>query len=124
MRVYRDTKQYLVGGWDSDEFGLSVTTGSIDNELYSAIQNQAIREAKSEYKRDGAVEYTAAQPFATNNQNWEIDETDGGSVVVGFPCISQWWYAPIAVHDGIPRAGSASPRRRREENPASSLPAR
>ena len=99
--LYRDTKQFCIDGWETDEFGMSVTTASIDNPLYSAIQNQAIREAKSDYKKDGIVEYRASQPFAVNNQNWEIDRTENGSVVVGFPCISGWWYTPIDVYDDI-----------------------
>lgn len=101
MREYRDVKQRLVNGWEAGEIGYSVTTGAIASPLYSAIQNQAIREAKAEHKRDGALRYTSAQPFATNNQNWEIDTTDNGTVVVGFPCISGWWYTPIDVHDAI-----------------------
>ena len=101
MHEYRDVKQFLIDGWESNEFGKSITTGSIDSPLYSAIQNQAIREAKADHSRDGALTYTAAQPFATNNQNWEIDRTENGSVVVGFPCINQWWYTPIEVHDHI-----------------------
>ena len=83
---------------------MSVTTASIDNDLYSAIQNQAIREAKSDYKNDGIVEYHASQPFAVNNQNWEIDRTDNGSVVVGFPCISGWWYTPVEVYNDVDNA--------------------
>nr|WP_239638895.1 MULTISPECIES: hypothetical protein [Halorubrum] len=46
--LYRDTKQFCIDGWETGEFGMSVTTASIDNALYSAIQNQAIREAKSD----------------------------------------------------------------------------
>jgi IS605 OrfB family transposase len=99
--LYRDTKQFCIDGWEADNFGMGVTTASIDNDLYSAIQNQAIREAKSDYKKDGIVEYHASQPFAVNNQNWEIDRTKNGSVVVGFPCISGWWYTPIDVYDDI-----------------------
>ena len=99
--LYRDTKQFCIDGWENSDFGMSVTTASIDNNLYSAIQNQAIREAKSDYKNDDIVEYHASQPFAVNNQNWEIDRTDNGSVVVGFPCISGWWYTPIDVYDDI-----------------------
>jgi len=53
-----------------------VTTASIDNDLYSAIQNQAIREAKSDHSKDGAVRYQESQPFAINNQNWELDTTE------------------------------------------------
>ena len=58
-----------------------MTTASIDNNLYSAIQNQAIREAKADHQKDGAVSYRTSQPFAINNQNWEIDTTENGSVV-------------------------------------------
>ena len=101
MHEYRDVKQYLIDGWETDEFGKSITTGSIDSPLYSAIQNQAIREAKADHSRDGALTYTAAQPFATNNQNWEIDRTENGSVVIGFSCIDQWWYTPIEVYERI-----------------------
>lgn len=99
--LYRDAKQFCIDGWEQGDFGMSVTTASIDNPLYSAIQNQAIREAKSDYKEDGLVEYHASQPFAVNNQNWELDRTENGSVVVGFPCISGWWYTPIDVYDEI-----------------------
>ena len=49
-RLYRDTKQFCIDGWENDDFDKSVTTASIDNDLYSAIQNQAIREAKSDHK--------------------------------------------------------------------------
>jgi hypothetical protein len=87
--LYRDTKQFCIDGWEDRDFGMSVTTASIDNSLYSAIQNQGIREANSDYKNDGIVEYHASQPFAVNNQHWEIDRTENGSVVVGFPCLSE-----------------------------------
>jgi putative transposase len=100
-RLYRDTKQFLIDGWESGDFGKSVTTASIDNDLYSAIQNQAIREAKADHSKDGDVDYHASQPFAINNQNWELDATENGTVVVGFPCISGWWYTPIEVYDEI-----------------------
>nr|WP_246279845.1 transposase [Natronomonas salina] len=99
--LYRDTKQFCIDGWEAGEFGMRVTTASINNDLYSAIQNQAIREAKADYNKDGTVKYHASQPFAINNQNWEIDRTENGSVVVGFPCISGWWYTPIDVYDDI-----------------------
>ena len=66
-----------------------MTTANVDNELYSAIQNQAIREAKSDHNKDGEVRYRESQPFAINNQNWKIDTTENGTVVVGFPCVSQ-----------------------------------
>jgi hypothetical protein len=78
-----------------------VTTASIDNDLYSAIQNQAIREAKSDHSKDGDVAYRESQPFVVNNQNWEIDTTESGTVAIGFPCVSQWWYTPIEVYDDI-----------------------
>jgi len=100
-RIYRDTKKFCIDGWENGDFSKSVTTSSIDNELYSAIQNQAIREAKSDHSKDGEVRYRESQPFAVNNQNWEIDTTDNGTVVVGFPCVSQWWYTPIEVYDDI-----------------------
>ena len=100
-RLYRNTKQFCIDGWETGNLGLSVTTASIDNPLYSVIQNQAIREAKSDYRKDDVVEYHASQPFAVNNQNWEIDRTENGSVIVGFPCISGWWYTPIDVYDNI-----------------------
>ena len=100
-RLYRDTKHFCIDGWDGGNFGKSVTTASIDNDLYSAIQNQAIREAKSDHSEDGDVRYRESQPFAVNNQNWEIDTIESGTVVVGFPCISQWWYTPIEVYDDI-----------------------
>lgn len=104
MRLYRDTKQYVIDGWENGNFGMSVTTSEIDNELYAAIQNQAIREAKSDYKRDGIVEYHQSQPFAVNNQNWEVDTTDNGNVVIGFPCMSGWWYTPVEVYDEVDEA--------------------
>jgi len=56
-QLYRDTKQFCIDGWENDDFDKSVTTASIDNGLYSAIQNQAIREAKSDHTEDGAVRY-------------------------------------------------------------------
>jgi len=99
--LYRDTKQFCIDGWENGDFGMSVTTASIDNDLYSAIQNQAIREAKADHQEDGAVSYRQSQPFALNNQNWELDTTDNGSVVVGFPCISGWWYTPVEVYDDV-----------------------
>ena len=37
-RLYRDTKQFCIDGWENSEFNKSVTTASIDNGLYSAIQ--------------------------------------------------------------------------------------
>jgi transposase len=100
-QLYRDTKQFCIDGWENGDFGKSVTTASIDNNLYSAIQNQAIREAKSDHNKDGEVRYRESQPFAVNNQNWELDTTENGTVVVGFPCVSQWWYTPIEVSDDI-----------------------
>jgi len=100
-RLYHDTKQFCIDGWENGDFGKSVTTASIDNALYSAIQNQAIREAKSDHNKDGEVRYRESQPFAVNNQNWEIDTTENGTVVVGFPCVSQWWYTPIEVYHDI-----------------------
>ena len=66
-RLYRDTKQFCIDGWENGDFGKSVTTASIDNNLYSAIQNQAIREAKSDHNKDGEVRYRESQPFAVNN---------------------------------------------------------
>jgi hypothetical protein len=87
-------------GWEAGNLGPGVITASIDNPLYSVIQNQAIREAKSDYRKDGVVEYHASQPVAVNNQNREIDRTENGSVVVGFPCTS-WWYALIDVSDDV-----------------------
>ena len=100
-RFYRNTKQFCIDGWENGDFDKSVTTASIDNELYSAIQNQAIRGAKSDHSEDGEVRYRESQPFAVNNQNWEIDTTENGTVVVGFPCVSQWWHTPIEVYDDI-----------------------
>ena len=78
-RLYRDTKQLCIDGWVDKDFDKSVTTASIDNDLYSAIQNQAIREAKSDYNKDGEVHYRAGQPFAVNNQNWKIDTINNGT---------------------------------------------
>jgi transposase len=78
-----------------------VTTASINNDLYSAIQNQAIREEKSDHTKDGEVRYRESHPFAVNNQNWEVETTENGTVIVGFPCVSQWWYTPIDVYDDI-----------------------
>ena len=98
-RLYRDTKQYCIDGWENNRFDKSVTTASINNDLYSAIQNQAIREAKADHNKDGDVRYRESQPFAINNQNWEITTTPNGTTVVGFPCISQWWYTPINVSE-------------------------
>jgi len=33
-RLYRDTKQFCINGWENGNFGKSVTTSSIDNALY------------------------------------------------------------------------------------------
>ncbi len=101
-QLYRDTKQFLADGWENNDFMVSeITTADIDNPLYSAIQNQAIREAKGDYKDEDTVEYQSSQPFALNNQNWEIHTTDNDNVVIGFPCISGWWYTPIEVYNKI-----------------------
>jgi IS605 OrfB family transposase len=100
-RLYRDTKQFCIHRWENGDFDKSVTTASIDNDLYSAIQNQAIREAKADHQTDGDVQYRQSQPFSLNNQNWEMDTTENGSVVVGFPCISGWWYTPVEVYDDV-----------------------
>jgi IS605 OrfB family transposase len=77
-----------------------MTTGDIDNLPYSVLQNQAIPNAKSDYD-DEPIEYTGDQPIEVNNQNWEINTTENNSVVIGFPCTSDWWYTPIRVHDSI-----------------------
>ncbi len=98
--ILRECKQCLVDGWEDGSLTSSVTTGDIDNPLYSALQNQAIRNAKSDYD-DDPIEYTGEQPIEVNNQNWEMHTTDNDSVVIGFPCISGWWYTPIHVHDSI-----------------------
>ncbi|PSQ28727.1 transposase [Halobacteriales archaeon QS_9_68_17] len=98
--ILRECKQWLVDGWEDGTLTSSVTTGDIDNPLYSALQNQAIRSAKSDYE-DEPIEYTGEQPIEVNNQNWEIHTTENESVVIGFPCISDWWYTPIHVHDSI-----------------------
>ena len=98
--VLRECKQWLVDSWEDDTLPSSVTTGDIDNPLYSALQNQAIRNAKSDYD-DEPIEYTGEQPIEVNNQSWEIHTTDNDSVVIGFPCISGWWYTPIHVHNSI-----------------------
>jgi hypothetical protein len=54
-RLYRDTKQFCIDGWENGEFDMSVTTAGIDNDRYSALQIQAIREAKSDHSTDGTV---------------------------------------------------------------------
>ncbi|SDJ69799.1 transposase, IS605 OrfB family, central region [Halovenus aranensis] len=98
--ILRECKQWLVDGWNDGSLSSSITTGDIENPLYSALQNQAIRAAKSDYD-DEPVEYTGEQPIEVNNQNWEIHTTENGSIVIGFPCISDWWYTPIHVYDDI-----------------------
>ena len=98
---YRETKQFCIDGWATGDFGKSVTAASVDNDLYSAIQSRAIREAKSDHSTDREVRYRESRPFVVNNQNWELDTTENGTVVVGFPCVSQWWYTPIEVCDDI-----------------------
>jgi len=98
--ILRDCKQWLVDGFHDGTLSSSITTGDIDNPLYSALQNQAIRAAKSDYD-DDPVEYTGEQPIEVNNQNWEIHTTDNGSVVIGFPCITEWWYTPIHIYNSI-----------------------
>jgi hypothetical protein len=42
-RPDRDTKQFCIDGWGNGDFGKSVTTASIDNNLYSAIQKLSER---------------------------------------------------------------------------------
>lgn len=74
-RLDRDTKQLCINGWRNGDLEKSVTTTSIDNGLYSAIQNQAIREATSAHSRDGDFCYRERQSFVVNNQSWEIDTT-------------------------------------------------
>jgi len=98
--LLRERKQWLADGWYEGTLSSSITTGDIDNPLYSALQNQAIRAAKSDYE-DRPIKYTGEQPIEVNNQNWEIHTTENESVVIGFPCISDWWYTPIHVHDSI-----------------------
>jgi len=82
-RLYRDTKRFCINGWENGNFDKSVTTASIDNDLYSAIQNQAIREAKSDHSKDGAVRY---QEPAVRYQQPELGTRHNrdGTVVVGF----------------------------------------
>ncbi len=92
-RFYHDTKKFCIDGWENGDFDKSVTTASIDNDLYLAIQSQAIREAKSDHSKGGEVRYRESQPFAVNNQNWELDMTENGTVVVGFPL-----RLPMVVH--------------------------
>jgi IS605 OrfB family transposase len=99
--LYAETKQSLIDGWVNGELEQSITTASIENDLYAVIQSQAIREAKAEYSKNGAIEYSSSLPFGINNQNWKIDVTENGTVVLGFPCISQWWYTPITVYEEI-----------------------
>lgn len=100
QQTIRECKQWLVDGWEDGTLSSSITTGNIDNQLYSALQNQAIRSAKSDYD-DEPVEYTGEQPIEVNNQNWKIHKTDNESIIIGFPCISDWWYTPIHVHDDM-----------------------
>mgnify|MGYP006948684413 FL=1 len=79
---------------------LFVHPGNIDNPLYSALQNQAIRNAKSD-DDDKPIEYMREQPIEINTQNWEIHTTGNESVVIGFRCLSGWWHTPIHIHDSI-----------------------
>jgi hypothetical protein len=85
--ILRECKRWLVDGWHDGSLSSSITTGNIENPLYSALQNRAIRAAKSD-SDDESVEYTSEQPIEVNNQNWEIHTTETGSVVIGFPCIT------------------------------------
>jgi putative transposase len=80
-QLYRDTKQFCIDEWDNGDFNKSVTTASIDNALYSAIQNQAIQETKSNHNEDEGGRYRESQSFAVNNRNWEIDTTKNGTAV-------------------------------------------
>lgn len=68
---------------------------------YSASRTKPSERQNPTHNKDGEVCYRESQPFAVNNQNWEIDTTENGTVVVGFPCVSQWWYTPIEVYDDI-----------------------
>ena len=79
---------------------LFVHPGNIDNPLYSALQNQAIRNAKSD-DDDKPIEYMREQPIEINTQNWEIHTTGNESVVIGFRYLSGWWHTPIHIHDSI-----------------------
>jgi hypothetical protein len=56
-RLYRDTKQFCIDGWESGDFGKSVTTASIDNDLYSAIQRLCprVRQWRGPQVRCGGV---------------------------------------------------------------------
>jgi hypothetical protein len=100
-RLYCDTKQFCIDGWENGEFDTSVATASIDNACCSALQTRAIREAKSDHSTDRAVRYRESHRFAVNNQNWEIGTTENGTVVIGFSCVAQWWYMPIDGYDNI-----------------------
>jgi hypothetical protein len=68
-RIYRDTKQFCIDRWENDNFDTSVTTASIDNARYSALQTQAIQQAKSDHNEEGQIRYRESHPFAINNQN-------------------------------------------------------
>ncbi len=67
----------------------------------TGISSEHVRDALRQRSDDGAVRYREGQPFAVDNQNWELDTTENGTVVVGFPCLSQQWYTPREVYDDI-----------------------
>jgi len=52
-RLYRETRQFCIDGWENGDFGESVATTSIDRCLCSAIQDQAIPEAKCDADTSG-----------------------------------------------------------------------
>jgi hypothetical protein len=89
-----------VDDWEDGSLSSSITTGNIDNPLYSTLQNQAIHNVKSD-DDDKPIKYTGEQLIEINTQNWEIHTTGSESVLTGFPCLSDWWDTSIHIHDSI-----------------------
>ena len=47
------------------------------------------------------IQVSTARRWAVVPVNSRINHYENGTVVVGFPCVSQWWYTPIEVYDDI-----------------------
>jgi len=100
-RLYRDIKQFCINGWENGNFDKSVTTASIDNDLYSAIQKSHSRGEIRPQQRTERFDTKRASRSLSTTRTGNSTTTESGTVVVGFPCVSQWWYTPIEVYDDI-----------------------
>lgn len=99
--LYAELLNELIQKFEDGEFDYSVTTGAIENDLPSIIQNQAIRTAKSHHKEDGAVTFHRSQPVEINNQGWKLVENDNGTRLIGFTTTQGRIYCPIEDYNYI-----------------------